>query len=149
MKCNRETMLLPNVGFVNFFLRGVSPAEDSGGQAALLASASTFGQSVGYHPQNAFSYSALSTGIRTGSRRKAPRWLHPSAATSPSAALRGHTHKPAYEVYLRGRSVCFSNQPTLGREPQYILADGMYFVMLPVGAVRLKTWKRQFSTSAT
>ena len=53
------------------------------------------------------------------------------------------------EVYLKGMAVCWEVHPTLGTEPQNILTDGMYLVMLPVGAVRPKTWKRQFSTSAT
>jgi hypothetical protein len=52
-------------------------------------------------------------------------------------------------IYLYGMAVCCELHPTLGTEPQNILTDGMYFVMFPVGAVRLNTWKRQFSTSAT
>jgi len=48
-----------------------------------------------------------------------------------------------------GMSVCFENHPMLGSEPQNILTEGTYFVMLPVGAVRVKTSKRQFKTSAT
>ena len=53
------------------------------------------------------------------------------------------------EAYLKGIAVCCEDHPTLGTEPQNILTDGMYLVMLPVGVVRLNTWKRQFSTSAT
>jgi hypothetical protein len=34
-----------------------------------------------------------------------------------------------YLGYLRGISVCFEAQPTLGTEPQNILTDGMYFVI--------------------
>ena len=51
--------------------------------------------------------------------------------------------------YLMGMSVCFENHPTLGTEPQNILTEGTYLVMPPVGAVRAKTSKRQFKTSAT
>jgi len=51
--------------------------------------------------------------------------------------------------YLIGMSVCFENHPMLGTEPQNILTEGTYLVMLPVGAVRAKTSKRQFKTSAT
>src|ERR1035438_162351 len=51
--------------------------------------------------------------------------------------------------YLIGMSVCFENHPMLGVEPQNILTDGMYLVIPPVGAVRAKTSKRQFNTSAT
>jgi hypothetical protein len=51
--------------------------------------------------------------------------------------------------YFKGISVCLEDQPMLGTEPQNILTDGMYLVMLPVGAVRANTWNRQFSTSAT
>lgn len=48
-----------------------------GCQAALWASASTFGRDAGYHLWNAFSHSPLSTSVRTWSRRSAPRCLHP------------------------------------------------------------------------
>ena len=41
-------------------------------------------------------------------------------------------------------AVCCEVHPKLGTEPQYILTDGMYLVMLSVGAVRPNTWKRQF-----
>jgi hypothetical protein len=51
--------------------------------------------------------------------------------------------------YLMGMSVCFENHPMLGTEPQNILTEGTYLVMLAVGAVRAKTSKRQFKTSAT
>ena len=54
-----------------------------------------------------------------------------------------------YLGYFKGISVCLEDQPTLGTETQNILTDGMYLVMLPVGAVRANTWNRQFSTSAT
>ena len=53
------------------------------------------------------------------------------------------------EDYLGGAVDCWEAHPTLGTEPENILIDGMYLVMLPVGAVRPNTWKRQFSTSAT
>jgi hypothetical protein len=53
------------------------------------------------------------------------------------------------EAYLKGMAVCCEVHPKLGTDPQYILTDGMYLVMLSVGAVRPNTWKRQFNTSAT
>jgi len=53
------------------------------------------------------------------------------------------------EAYLKGIAVWCETHPTLGTESQNILTDGMYLVMLPVGAVRLNTWNRQLSTSAT
>ena len=43
------------------------------------------------------------------------------------------------EVYLKGMAVCCEVHPTLGTDPQNILTDGMYLVMLPVGAVRPNT----------
>ena len=52
-------------------------------------------------------------------------------------------------TYLKGITVCCEAHPTLGTEPQNILTEGIYFVMVPVVAVRAKTSKRQFSTSAT
>ena len=44
------------------------------------------------------------------------------------------------ETYLKGMAVCCEVHPTLGTEPQNILTDGMYFVILvAVGAVRPNT----------
>ncbi len=52
-------------------------------------------------------------------------------------------------LLVTGVTVCFDAHPTLGVEPQNILFDGIYAVVFPVGAVREKTWIRQFRTSAT
>jgi hypothetical protein len=78
-----------------------------------------------------------------------PERLLGKAFRAQRTCIRRINSHTAVEVYLRGTAVCCEVHPTLGTEPQNILADGMYLVMLPVGAVRPNTWKRQFSTSAT
>lgn len=64
-------------------------------------------------------------------------------------SVAGRMELSSSEAYLKGIAVWCETHPTLGTESQNILTDGMYLVMLPVGAVRLNTWNRQFSTSAT
>ena len=55
----------------------------------------------------------------------------------------------ADRAHFFGRFGCLANQPVLGVDSQNILTDGTYLAILPLGVTGSKTWKRQFSTSAT
>jgi hypothetical protein len=77
------------------------------------------------------------------SREPLREWTEEEPKVPSGKGLRGRTMRAVsslIEAYLKGMTVCCEVHPTLGTEPQNILTDGMYLVMLlAVGAVRLNT----------